>query len=103
MSEMTQGDVPAWTLRWRLQRALAHGGVSIDEMAAELGVSRQTVSRWLNEHGSPKRGYLKLWALRCGVPLGWLTGADDGPKSGNRSFRTSRFDATGRRLLRVAA
>jgi transcriptional regulator with XRE-family HTH domain len=41
-------------------------------MAEELGVSRQTVSRWLNEHGQPRVGYLKLWAMRTGVPLGWL-------------------------------
>lgn len=73
-SEMTQGEPPAWTLGWRLQRALAHAGLSIEEMAAELGVSRQTVSRWLNEHGSPKRGYLTVWAMRCGVPFDWLTG-----------------------------
>lgn len=65
-------QIPQWTLRWRLQRALAHGGVSIEEMAAELGVSRQTVSRWLNEHGQPRAGFLKLWAMRCGVSYEWL-------------------------------
>lgn len=69
---MTQMTIPEWTLGWRLQRSLAHAGVSIDEMAEELGVSRQSVSRWLNEHGMPRRAYLKLWALRTGVPLEWL-------------------------------
>jgi transcriptional regulator with XRE-family HTH domain len=75
MTVMTQ-PIPEWTLGWRLQRSLAHAGMSIDDMAAELGVSRQTVSRWVNDHVDPRLGYLKLWALRTGVPLGWLV--DDG-------------------------
>ena len=70
MEDMT---VPEWTLNWRMQRAMAHAGLQIDDLAGELGVSRSTVSRWLNEHGAPPRiGYLKLWAMRCGVPLDWL-------------------------------
>ena len=73
MSQVTEDQIPEWTLPWRLQRSLAHGSVSIDGMAAELGVSRQSVSRWLNGHGQPRIGYLKLWAMRCGVPFSWLT------------------------------
>jgi transcriptional regulator with XRE-family HTH domain len=79
MSQMVETDqVPEWTLGWRLQRALAHAGVSVEEMADELGVTRQTIGRWLHERGEPKRGYLKLWALRTGVPLAWLMGAGSG-------------------------
>jgi len=70
MDEMT---VPEWTLGWRLQRALHHAGMQTDQMAAELGLSRGTVSRWLNDRGAPpKLGYIKVWAMRCGVPLEWL-------------------------------
>jgi transcriptional regulator with XRE-family HTH domain len=74
MNETTQAAVvPEWTLGWRMQRALAHAGITIEEMASELGVSRSTVSRWVNDHGAdPRIGYLKLWAMRCGVPLEWL-------------------------------
>jgi transcriptional regulator with XRE-family HTH domain len=76
MSEMTQtAVVPDWTLGWRLKRALAHADLTIEEMAAELGVSRSTISGWINEHGAePRIGYLKLWAMRTGVPFEWLTG-----------------------------
>lgn len=70
---MTQAtDIPEWTLGWRLQRSLAHAGVSMDEMAEELGISRRMVSRWINEHARPRTAYLKVWALRTGVPLEWL-------------------------------
>jgi len=78
MTQPTQtAAIPDWTLPWRLQRSLAYAGISIEDMAGELGVTRQTVSRWLNEHGTPRTGFVKLWALRCGVPYEWLlTGAD---------------------------
>lgn len=69
---MTQTEIPEWTLGWRLQRSLAHANVSMDEMAEELGISRRMVSRWINEHAVPRTAYLKVWALRTGVPLEWL-------------------------------
>jgi transcriptional regulator with XRE-family HTH domain len=49
-------------------------------MADELGVTRQTLTRWMSDIGAPPRSaYLKVWALRCGVPYAWL--ADDrGPE-----------------------
>lgn len=79
MSHTAQEPViPEWTLDWRMQRALSHAGIGVEEMANELGVARQTVSRWLNGHGaSPRIGYLKLWAMRCGVPLAWLVDGDE--------------------------
>jgi transcriptional regulator with XRE-family HTH domain len=72
MTVMTQTTVPEWTLGWRLQRSLAHAGMDIEDMAKEIGVSRQTISRWINERSDPRLGYLKLWALRTGVPIEWL-------------------------------
>lgn len=72
----TDTGIPEWTLGWRLQRALAHADVSVEQMAAELGVTRQTVGRWMHERVEPKTGFLRLWALRCGVSYEWLlTGA----------------------------
>ena len=71
--------VPAWTLGWRLKRALDEGRVSAGEMALYLGVNRATVSRWMNDVGAqPKRAYVTLWAERCGVDLEWLRGDNYG-------------------------
>jgi transcriptional regulator with XRE-family HTH domain len=65
--------VPEWTLGWRLQRALGHAGLSISNIASEMGVSRTTVSRWINDRGTPPRlVYVKEWALQTGVPCEWL-------------------------------
>lgn len=65
--------IPQWTLGWRLQRALAHAGMRSDQMGQELGVTRTTISRWVNDHGAPPRAiYVRQWALRTGVPYSWL-------------------------------
>lgn len=53
--------------------ALEHSHVSRAEMAAELGVDPATITRWTGDRGAtPKAGFLKQWALRCGVPYEWL-------------------------------
>jgi transcriptional regulator with XRE-family HTH domain len=65
--------VPDWTLGWRLRRALDFAGVTVAEMADELGVGRTTVSGWLNDPDRHiRRVYLRYWADRCRVPLEWL-------------------------------
>lgn len=71
---MTQSTetVPEWTLGWRMQRALTHAHLHVEQMSDELGVSRSTVSRWINDKGPVRPIYLKQWALRCGVPYEWL-------------------------------
>lgn len=82
MSEPTiphQG-VPEWTLGWRLKRALSYAELSAQDMAAELGVHVATVSRWMNDREHPRRAYLMAWALRCGVPFGWLAGDEKLPR-----------------------
>ena len=68
-----QGAIPEWTLGWRLARALDYAGMSVEDMAAELGVSRSTISRFINDRGAPPRiGYVKLWAQLTGTNLEWV-------------------------------
>jgi len=90
MSESPQspqaGAIPAWTIGWRMQRALAHAGISVEEISDELGVSRSSVSRWLNDRALPRAAYLKVWALRTGVAYEWLAG-DQFPR--RRGFNTA--------------
>jgi transcriptional regulator with XRE-family HTH domain len=58
----------------RLRKALRFADVSVGDMADYLGVTRQTVGRYINGHVGPDRRTLRLWAIRCGVPLDWLEG-----------------------------
>lgn len=67
-------QIPEFDLADRMRKALRISGLSQEEMADYLGVSRNTVSNWINGHwGKPPRdAYLRLWALRTGVPYEWL-------------------------------
>jgi len=56
----------------RMRKSLHLAGVSVQEMAEYLDVNRNTVSRWINDEREPKRSYIRLWALRTGVPLEWI-------------------------------
>ena len=56
----------------RLAKALHVAGVTSNDMAAELDVSRTTISNYLNGRTKPKGLYMRIWALKTGVPLEWL-------------------------------
>lgn len=92
MSRMTMenapgaaGSVPVLTQGWRLQMALRQADMSVHDMADELGVSRSSLSRWMNDRGTPPRAaFVKQWALRTGVPYTWLaTGEAENPRPGD--------------------
>jgi transcriptional regulator with XRE-family HTH domain len=66
-------NVPTWTLGDRLAKSLDHAGVSVADMAEHLGVSRNTVGNYTSGRTEPRKVVVMAWALRCGVPLEWLT------------------------------
>jgi transcriptional regulator with XRE-family HTH domain len=69
MSEFQQ--IPEWTLADRLRKARESAGLSQQEMADHLGLSRVTVGTYENG-ATPKLAVLRVWAMRTGVPLDWL-------------------------------
>jgi transcriptional regulator with XRE-family HTH domain len=102
MAERARGGVPPIELRHRMAIALEWRGISVGEMADELGVHRNTVSAYLHGRARPRRSDLVAWALRCGVPFDWLlTGVEpsdhDGPPA-----NTLRYIGTARSALRFA-
>jgi transcriptional regulator with XRE-family HTH domain len=73
---MAKQVVPEFAMRHRMELALEYGNISVQEMAAELGMSRTTISNWLHGRTEPRRRDLLVWSMTCGVPLEWLmTGA----------------------------
>lgn len=67
------GQVPPVTLGWRLQLALDYAGLKQSDMMDKFEVSRQTVSRWCNDVGTPpKKFILNEIAVMCEVSPRWL-------------------------------
>jgi transcriptional regulator with XRE-family HTH domain len=69
-----QERVPVFTRGDRMRVSLRDSGVSAQEIANYLGVTRFTVSTWLNDRNAPSTATMRLWALRTGVPYAWLAG-----------------------------
>lgn len=53
--------------------ALEYAGVSVASMAETLGCDRNTVGNYLSGRTQPRLPTLRVWALRCGLPLEWIT------------------------------
>lgn len=96
--------VPEWTLADRLLKARKHAGLTNNDLAADLGYGRQTISAWVTGAEVPRRAIILAWALRCGVDVGWLetgeapAGRPDGGPSGLDGSETASgqvIDGTG--------
>ena len=72
------GKVPVWTLGDRLRKARLEAGLEQAQLAAELGIARNSVATYENGRTKPRRPVLLAWAMRTGVSLEWLT-TDDMP------------------------
>jgi transcriptional regulator with XRE-family HTH domain len=81
---MSDQVIPEWDMADRLRKALRHAGLEQQEMAGYLGVSRNSVSNWVNGNNRPSGPALKLWALRTGVPFEWLRDGSAAAEGVNR-------------------
>lgn len=82
-SDTTQpAGIPAVTLGWRIQMALAHAGLKQTDLMDYFELSRGTISRWCRDEGTPKRHQLQQIALMTGVPFEWLQ-TGESPRQGN--------------------
>lgn len=72
----------------RLRRALRISNTSVQEMADELDLDRNSVSRYINGHTRPARSALIVWAMKTGVPIEWIENGENPRRSapGGGSF-----------------
>jgi transcriptional regulator with XRE-family HTH domain len=61
-----------WDMADRMRKALRVADISSNEMADYMGVSRNSVSSWINGRAVPRRTMLRLFAMRAGVSHKWL-------------------------------
>ena len=69
---MTTEMIPEWDLGDRMRKSLRHADLEFQQMADYLGVSRNSISNWINGKTRPNQPALRLWAMRTGVPYEWL-------------------------------
>ena len=84
-SAYESGQVPPILVRHRLRIAREYAGLEQDELANQIGVSRNTVGNAERGHVTPRRIVLNAWALVCGVPVSWIItgeGLPGGPGPG---------------------
>ena len=105
MSEQpaTPANVRRWDVADRMRKALRHAGIGVQEIAAYLGVSRNTVSTWINGRIEPSTQTLRLWALRTGVPYPWLLAGDTPQPPASWGFSSERSLLPLVRLLTLSA
>ena len=66
-------SVPEFTVGDYLRKAREHAGLDQLELAADLGVSRQTVTNYEKGYVTPRKSTVMAWAMRTGVPVEWIT------------------------------
>lgn len=106
MSNASSTLIPAVTLGWRIRMALEHADIKVNVMADEIGVARTTLGRWMHDGGAPPRdGFVKLIALRTGVPYEWIKYGVEDPETGPdlRSKHSTCTDAKVYELARRSA
>lgn len=59
------------------RKAIELSGLSVGEFADAVGVSRNTVSGWINGRRGPSKAQLMAISVVSGVPLAWLETADE--------------------------
>ncbi len=76
---MISRPVTQITLGDRLRRARLNaggGGITRDQMAANMRVSPRTITRWEHDHVVPSWAEIHLWATITCVDADWLEEGD---------------------------
>lgn len=65
-------NIPQFHMGDRLRKALAVSGVSVEDIAAEIGVTPNTAGNYMALRTNPKRSVVAQWALKTGISFDWL-------------------------------
>lgn len=65
--------IPEFDQADRMKKALRDARMSTTAMAEFLGITRETAGRYMSGAAKVPLQTLRLWSLRTGVPMEWLT------------------------------
>ena len=85
---MSTYTVPTFELHHRLGLALEAADVEPGEMAATLGLAKNTIYAYMAGTRKPKLGMVKQWAMRCQVPWQWIVTGELPPEDGGGDTAT---------------
>lgn len=66
--------IPVFTIGDRLQKSREEAGITVEQMAERLGVSKSSVSNYERDVTEMRPSKLSEWADVTGVPVWWLLG-----------------------------
>lgn len=72
MTAAANGTIPEWTLGDRLRKARELTGLTAQEFATTIGVSRGTITNAETDARHVRPITIRAYALATGVPLEWL-------------------------------
>lgn len=75
--------IPELTRAQRMRAARETTGLTQEEFAEEIGVSRRTVARWEREEGPAPKSVTLLVQMRTRVPVEWLVSGKYTPRDLN--------------------
>ena len=90
------GQIPEFDMGDRLKKAIEVSDLSVAAMAEYVGVTRETLSRYLNGRQDAPIAIVRLISIRTGVPFHWLqtgetpAGPGEGPDGGSSDSAPSR-------------
>lgn len=74
--DTVRGVVPQWTVADKIRKAREHAGLSQQQLADRLSVTRTSIVNWERGHTRPLRVLLGLLAAETGVDPDWLASDD---------------------------
>lgn len=90
------------TMGGRLLRARDTMGLTIEDIAARMGVRRSTIQSWENDRAQPRANKLQTLAGLLGVSLSWLLhGVGAGPMEDDAELRAEGMAINLARLRRI--
>ena len=66
------GVIPMWTQGDLLRKSREFAGLSQDDLAEAIGLSRRTIGSYEADTRPVKRAVILAWAMATGVDLNWL-------------------------------